>query len=90
MNTDDRMDRCQPRGRQEKLRPALTAAERSELEAEARVLIAKIRRLLERRRRGADFDDNGNMGVRHDDFRAGSSETLAAGLRQKVIARVTG
>jgi hypothetical protein len=67
MNTDDRMDR----GPQEDFPPTLTAAERAELEAETRVLIAKIRRLLERRRPGGDFDDSGNMGVCHADFLAG-------------------
>jgi len=49
----------------------LTAAERTELEAEARLLIARIRRRLERRRPGGDFDDSGIMGVCHDDFLAG-------------------
>ncbi len=35
------------------------------------MLIAKIRRRLERRRPGYDIDDSGNMGVCHDDFLAG-------------------
>ena len=65
------MDRRPPCGTEKESRPALTAAERAELEAEARVLIAKIRRRLERRRPGGDFDDSGNMGVCHADFLAG-------------------
>ena len=64
------MVRGLPHGPKEEFRPALSAAERAELEAEARVLIAKIRRLL-KRRRGGDFDDPGNMGVCHADFLAG-------------------
>jgi len=62
MNADDRTDRNAPCGLQEQSRPALTAAERAELEAEARVLIAKIR---------CRFDDSGIMGVCYDDFLAG-------------------
>jgi len=65
------MDHRAPCGAEPECRPALTATERSALEAEARVLIAKIRRLLERRRSGGDFEDPGNMGVCHDDFLAG-------------------
>ena len=65
------MDGRPPCGTEKKSRPSLTAAERAELEAEARVLIAKIRRRLERRRPGGDFDDSGNMGVCHADFLAG-------------------
>jgi len=58
-------------GTEEDFPPALTIAERAALEAEASVLIVKIRRLLERRRPAGDFDDPGNMGVCHADFLAG-------------------
>ena len=56
------MDRRPPCGSEEEFRPALTAAERAALEAETRVLIARIHRRL---------NDRGNMGVCHDDFLAG-------------------
>jgi hypothetical protein len=71
----DRMDRRRPCGSEEEFRPALTAAEHAELEAEARVLIARIRRPIERRRAG-DFDDPGNIGVCHADFLAGWNGVL--------------
>ena len=51
--------------------PALTAAERVELEAEAEVLIAEMKRLLMRQRRVPNSDDNGNMGVSHEEFLIG-------------------
>jgi hypothetical protein len=51
--------------------PPLTAAERAELEAENRMLIEKLKRLLSRQHRPPDFDDNGNFGVFHDDFIVG-------------------
>jgi hypothetical protein len=69
------MDRRRPCGSEEEFRPALTAAEHAELEAEARVLIARIRRPIERRRAG-DFDDPGNIGVCHADFLAGWNGVL--------------
>jgi len=56
------MDVCHPCGPPEQYRPALTPAERAELEAEAHALITKIRRR---------FDDSGIMGVCHADFLAG-------------------
>jgi hypothetical protein len=65
------MDHRAPCGAEPEWRPALTATERSALEAEARVLIARIRRRLECRRPGGNVDDSGNMGVCHDDFLAG-------------------
>jgi hypothetical protein len=65
------MDRRPSCGTQKDFRPALTVAECAALEAEARVLIAKIRRRLERLRPAGDFDDPGNMGVCHADFLAG-------------------
>jgi hypothetical protein len=58
----DQMSPCPPCGSEEEFRPALTAAERAELEAETRVLIARIHRRL---------NDRGNMGVCHADFLAG-------------------
>jgi hypothetical protein len=72
----DQMSPCPPCGSEEEFRPALTAAERAELEAETRVLIARIRRRLERRRPRGDFDDPGNMGVCHADFLAGWNGVL--------------
>jgi hypothetical protein len=65
------MDHPAPCEAEQESRLALTATEHSALEAEARVLIAKIRRRLERRRPGGNGDDSGNMGVCHDDFLAG-------------------
>ena len=65
------MDYDRPCGTEEEFRPALTAAERAELEAESRVIIADMRRLVERRHRRGDFCDRGNLGVCHDEFLAG-------------------
>lgn len=58
-----------PDGRIEGL--PLTDADRAELEAENRVLLARLKQLLERQRRPPDFNDNGNMGVFNEDFLAG-------------------
>jgi hypothetical protein len=49
----------------------LTAAERAELEEEARVLVAKFVRLLQRQRRAPNCNDSGDMGVAHADFLIG-------------------
>ncbi len=58
----------------------MTAAEREELEAEAQVLIAKIKLLLKHRRPRVNFFDIGNMGVPHSEFLAGWNGALLTAI----------
>jgi hypothetical protein len=64
------MEGC-PAGALPERRPQITDEERAELEAEAEVLLARMARLLMRQRRVPNIDDNGNMGVPHDEFVTG-------------------